>query len=78
MSSQDSKTLRPSRYAPAKPADTVGGDVRSDTFTRLRSALLEDRLAVLESAHENTGTDPYNSGIHRAMTKAHVWGKRSR
>jgi hypothetical protein len=78
MSSQDSKTLRPNRPTPTKSADKAGGDERGDTFSRLRSALLEDRLAVMEGGRENTGTDPYNSGIHRAMAKAHVWGKRSR
>jgi len=51
---------------------------RDDTLTRLRSALLEDRLAVLDLASENTGTDPYNSGVHRTLAKGHVWDKRSR
>ena len=37
-----------------------------------------ERLALLDTSAESTGTDPYNSGIHRAMVKAHVWNKRSR
>lgn len=49
-----------------------------DTFTRLRSALLEERLSLLDLSGEGAGTDPYNSGTHRALVKAHVWGKRSR
>lgn len=51
---------------------------RDDTINRLRSALLKDRLAVMALTDENTGTDPYNSGVHRALTKAHVWRKGSR
>jgi hypothetical protein len=51
---------------------------RDDTLTRIRSALLENRLSVVALSSENTGTDPYNSGVHRALAKAHVWSKRSR
>jgi hypothetical protein len=49
----------------------------NNTFMRLRSALLEDRLSAMDLAAENTGTDPYNSGTHQALGKA-VWSKRSR
>jgi hypothetical protein len=51
---------------------------RDDTLNRIRTALLRDRLAVTSLSDENTGTDPYNSGVHRALAKAHVWGKRPR
>jgi hypothetical protein len=51
---------------------------RDDTITRIRAALLDERLAVMELSGENPGTDPYNSGVHRALSKAHDWGKRSR
>jgi hypothetical protein len=55
------------------------GDVRRDeTISRLRSALMHDRLSVMALTDENTGTDPYNSGVHRALAKAHVWRKGSR
>jgi hypothetical protein len=49
---------------------------RNDTLNRLRAALLEDRLAVLQLSGENTGTDPYNSGIMRGPS--HLWRTRSR
>ncbi len=51
---------------------------RDDTLSRIRAALLQDRLTVTVLTDENAGTDPYNSGVHRALAKAHVWGKRSR
>lgn len=51
---------------------------RDDTISRIRSALLRDRLTVMSLGDENTGTDPYNSGVHRALTKTHDWKKRSR
>jgi hypothetical protein len=77
MSGTESKIPCQEKQAQTK-GSALADDSRNDTFMRLRSALLEDRLAVLESQTENTGTDPYNSGIHRAMAKAHVWNKRSR
>lgn len=78
MSGTDSKFPRREKPAQAKIAAAVDDTGREDTFTRLRSALLEERLELMEVGSQNTGTDPYNSGIHRAMVKAHVWGKRSR
>lgn len=78
MSDADSKIRGQDTPAKAAVADSASDKRREDTFTRLRSALLEDRLALLELSSENTGTDPYNSGVHRAMAKAHVWSKRSR
>ncbi len=51
---------------------------REDTLNRIRSALVEERLEVVSAGAENTGTDPYNSGIHRALASGHVWTKRSR
>jgi len=78
MSSYDSRN-DPSVDADQAEAGTVPANARrDDTLTRLRTALLEDRLAVMEISGESTGTDPYNSGVHRAMVKAHVWNKRSR
>lgn len=59
--------------------DTAGNEPQlNNTFMRLRSALLEDRLSAMELSDENTGNDPYNSGTHRALGKATVWSKRSR
>ena len=78
MSDSASKTRGQHKPLQAKVADASDERHREDTFMRLRSALLEDRLAVLELSGENTGTDPYNSGVHRAMAKGHVWNKRSR
>ena len=74
MSTHDSRTRRQDK--PAQPAATEKR--REEALTRLRSALLEDRLELMEHSDESTGTDPYNSGIHRAMVKGHVWKKRSR
>lgn len=51
---------------------------RDETITRIRAALLNDRLEVMDLSGENTGTDPYNSGIHRVLAKSEVWNKRSR
>ncbi len=50
----------------------------NNTFTRLRSALLEDRLTAMALTDENAGRDPYNSGTHRALGKSTAWDKRSR
>ncbi len=59
-----------------KPADS--DQQLQNTITRIRSALLEDRLAAMSLTDENTGSDPYNSGVHRALGKATVWTRRSR
>jgi hypothetical protein len=59
--------------------EPVGGDQPlNNTFLRLRSALLEDRLASMDLTDESAGSDPYNSGTHRALGKSTVWNKRSR
>ncbi len=78
MSDSASKIHRQDRPLQAKVADASAERRREDTLARLRSALLEDRLAVLELSGENTGTDPYNSGVHRVLGKGLVWNKRSR
>jgi hypothetical protein len=78
MSSTDSKLPAARKKAQTEVIEEAAEKRREDTFTRLRSALLEERLAVMETSSENSGTDPYNSGVHRAMAKAHVWSKRSR
>jgi hypothetical protein len=78
MSSPDSNSPGSSASAKVKVLEESADQRREDTFMRLRSALLEDRLALMDTGSENTGTDPYNSGIHRAMAKAHVWSRRSR
>lgn len=59
--------------------ETAGNEPQlNNTFMRLRSALLEDRLSAMELSDEDAGNDPYNSGTHRALGKATVWNKRSR
>jgi hypothetical protein len=69
----------PARRAGPTAAPVDQGDQRrDDTINRLRTALIKDRLAVISLTDENTGTDPYNSGVHRALVKAHVWRKGSR
>ena len=78
MSVSDSKIDCQDNQAHASTARSAADTRRDDTFMRLRAALLEDRLALMDFSTENTGTDPYNSGVHRAMAKAHVWSKRSR
>ena len=78
MSGPDSNSHESGNSRQTKVPEESVDQRREDTFMRLRSALLEERLAVLDTTSENTGTDPYNSGIHRAMVKAHVWNKRSR
>ena len=78
MSSSDSKSPANEDSVEAPLPEESADKRREDTFMRLRSALLEERLALVDTSPENTGSDPYNSGIHRAMAKAHVWSKRSR
>ena len=79
MSKPDSRFDLASDDSPAQPVSSAEAEKRrDDTLTRIRSALLEDRLAVMAFTNENTGSDPYNSGVHRALAKAHVWSKRSR
>jgi hypothetical protein len=55
-----------------------GDQRRNQTLTRIRAALLQDKLAVMTLTNENTGTDPYNSGVHQALGKATAWHRRSR
>ena len=79
MSTSDNhlKLNRPSKQA--APEISKAEQRREDTLNRIRSALVEERLAVVSANEENTGTDPYNSGIHRALASSHhVWNKRSR
>ncbi len=77
MSTSNSKNASNSIRRPeTRPADS--DQPLNNTFTRLRSALLEDRLAGMALTDENTGNDPYNSGTHRALGKATIWNKRSR
>ena len=58
---------------------TAGSEPQlNNTFMRLRSALLEDRLSAMELSDESAGSDPYNSGTHRALGKATIWNRRSR
>lgn len=71
---EDKPHPRGTDSAPRSAADRR----REDTLTRLRNALLEERLAVLELSDESTGTDPYNSGIRRGPHAFNGWGKRSR
>ncbi len=76
MSTNNSDPVQDARHATA--ANDVSDTRRDETIKRLRSALMHDRLAVMALTDENAGTDPYNSGIHRALAKAHVWRKGSR
>jgi hypothetical protein len=72
-SSADHATSADRATAEAKEADKR----RDNTLGRIRTALLRDRLSVLSLSDENTGADPYNSGVHRALASTHVWRKRS-
>jgi hypothetical protein len=64
---------------PQPQSEYGDGDQRRDqTITRIRSALLQNKLAVMSLTDENPGTDPYNSGVHRALGKATAWNRRSR
>ena len=52
---------------------------REVTITRLRTAILQDKFTALGASVEKSGTDPYNSGVHRALgSKSNPWDKRSR
>jgi len=77
MSSPDSK-IGKGNSGPVKAEESTGERRQNDTFTRLRTALLEERLALMERSSEDSGTDPYNSGIRRTTLEAPVWNKRSR
>jgi hypothetical protein len=78
MSGPDSKSFTSTDSDQAQMSEESADKRREDTFMRLRAALLEERLALVDTSAENTGTDPYNSGIHRALVRAQVWNKRSR
>ncbi|HTQ36640.1 MAG TPA: hypothetical protein VMH77_06355 [Steroidobacteraceae bacterium] len=74
----DNFNRSPNQARPAAGA-AAGGDQRHrDTLARLRDALVQDRLKVMDLSGERTGTDPYNSGVHRALGNGQVWDKRSR
>jgi hypothetical protein len=75
-SNSNSDQVRSMDHAAAEAVES--NKRRDDTITRIRTALLRDRLAVVSLSDENAGTDPYNSGVHRALAKDHVWRKRSR
>ncbi len=52
---------------------------RNVTFTRLRTAILQDKFTAIGKSDESSGSDPYNSGVHRSLEKkSHSWDKRSR
>jgi hypothetical protein len=54
-----------------------GPDLRlKDTLSRLRSALLDDRLAQMELSGEKAGADPRDTGIHLAAASAYDWSNR--
>ena len=73
------RTAPPHASSPRAPENPSAGDQRrSETLERIRAALLDQRLAVLEISGESTGTDPYNSGVHRTLGRGDVWSKRSR
>jgi hypothetical protein len=78
MSKSNTRSDQEGHTPTAEPAISRADRRRDETLTRIRSALLEERLAVVTSSGENTGTDPYNSGVHRALSGAHSWSKRSR
>lgn len=78
MSTPTSKNRLFSAMAPIGDGDS--GDLRRDsTINRLRDALINDKLAVMDFTGEGTGADPYNSGRHRTLDPtAAIWGKRPR
>ena len=78
MSGSDDRYMHPAGPVPKDTAGAKADTRQRDTLARLRSALLEQRLGLMETADQSTGTDPYNSGIHPALVKGHDWGKRSR
>ena len=55
-------------------------DARRDgTISRLRNAIIQDKFTAVSLSAEKAGSDPYNSGVHRALDrKANPWDKRSR
>lgn len=55
-------------------ASTARIDRRQTVLAQIEAALLADKLSVLELSTEDTGTDPYNSGVFRND----VWGRRAR
>ena len=68
--------MNPKKPAPANPpAGQKPLDRQQATLLRIQAALLADRLAVIDLAGENTGSDPYNSSSNRSNRA--VWNKRS-
>lgn len=56
-------------------SSTARIDRRQTVLAQIEAALLSDKLAVMNLSEENTGTDPYNSGIY---PKAQAWGTKPR
>ncbi|MEJ0100532.1 MAG: hypothetical protein WDO12_12720 [Pseudomonadota bacterium] len=63
---------------PVAEEEVDPSDRRRDvTITRLRMAILQDKSSVVSSGVESCGSDPYNSGVHRALAKKNdPWDKR--
>ncbi len=56
-------------------ASTARIDRRQTVLAQIEAALLADKLSLVELAAEDTGSDPYNSGVFRT---GETWGKRAR
>jgi hypothetical protein len=56
-------------------SSTARIDRRQTVLAQIEAALLADKLAVMDLSDENTGTDPYNSGVY---PRVQAWGKRPR
>lgn len=81
MMSKPSNSDSSYNHSASRPVEAKASEAdrrRDETITRIRTALLNDRLAVMDLSGENTGTDPYNSGVHRVLARPEVWNKRSR
>lgn len=55
-----------------KLGDTARIDRRNTILAQIEAALLADKLA-LEEASAAGGTDPYNTGVHKAVAASGVW-----
>lgn len=63
----------PSKLDQVDTSSTARIDRRQTVIAQIEAALLADKLSVMELREENTGTDPYNSGVFQANPwKAHA------
>jgi hypothetical protein len=76
MSSPRDNIPRRGNRAPTRIAQSGTNLRRKETMSRLRSALLDDRLAQMDLSRDKSGADPRDTGIHLAAGGTFDWSNR--